>query len=399
MHFGHANAFRQARALGTYVIAGINPDKEIIKYKQGPPIMNEEERKIVVQSCKWVDEVVENVPYIMNEKYIQYIINKYNVDYIVHGDDPCIAPDGTNVFDSSCKLDIFRTIKRTEGVSTTNIIGRILTMHDYCKPTTVTDTTISLYNKSPLSINKTKYIHSPTLSIDESNTVLLPPTLECKVSSPLQNQFAHKSELFPTMWRFTQFATPRPPTKDDVIVYVDGTWDMFHSGHVEFLQQCRKFGTYVLAGIYSDHTAHTILGYNYPILNIYERSLSLLSCKYIDDIILGAPRKITKDLITTFNIQVVCSGDLMDSNVRQYPYTVDHSPRKSFIKYDNEKDDPYYIPKLLGIYRIVHSTRDLTIHDIVFRIINNLETFSEKYKSRSASEQAYIDTKSFISEL
>ena len=43
-HFGHFNAFRQAKALGDYLIVGLNPDKEVVKYKGGAPLMTEAER-------------------------------------------------------------------------------------------------------------------------------------------------------------------------------------------------------------------------------------------------------------------------------------------------------------------------------------------------------------------
>merc|ERR1712183_658067 len=43
MHFGHANALRQARSLGDYLVVGVHSDAEITKNK-GPPVMNEEEK-------------------------------------------------------------------------------------------------------------------------------------------------------------------------------------------------------------------------------------------------------------------------------------------------------------------------------------------------------------------
>lgn len=43
MHYGHANALRQARALGDQLVVGINSDEEIRKNK-GPPVMNIDER-------------------------------------------------------------------------------------------------------------------------------------------------------------------------------------------------------------------------------------------------------------------------------------------------------------------------------------------------------------------
>jgi cytidyltransferase-like protein len=109
MHFGHMNAFRQGRSLGTYLIAGINSDESITACK-GPPVCNEKERIDTVKGCKWVDEVVEDVPYVMNDEYLTHIIKKYNIDYIVHGDDPCIV-DGKNVYESAIKLGKFLLAK------------------------------------------------------------------------------------------------------------------------------------------------------------------------------------------------------------------------------------------------------------------------------------------------
>lgn len=72
MHFGHANALRQAKSLGDYLVGsfisfflfiklrrkvvGLCSDEEIIRHK-GPPVMNEKERYAAVASVKWVDEV------------------------------------------------------------------------------------------------------------------------------------------------------------------------------------------------------------------------------------------------------------------------------------------------------------------------------------------------------
>lgn len=43
VHFGHANALRQAKALGDKLIVGVHTDEEITKHK-GPPVFTEEER-------------------------------------------------------------------------------------------------------------------------------------------------------------------------------------------------------------------------------------------------------------------------------------------------------------------------------------------------------------------
>ena len=60
MHYGHVNAFRQGRSLGTHLVVGVNDDESITRCK-GPPVMDNAERIAMVEGCKFVDEVVPNV--------------------------------------------------------------------------------------------------------------------------------------------------------------------------------------------------------------------------------------------------------------------------------------------------------------------------------------------------
>ncbi len=69
MHYGHMNAFRLARSLGTHLVVGVNSDESITECK-GEPLMKDHERLTMVQSCKFVDEVVPGCPYIMNKRYV-----------------------------------------------------------------------------------------------------------------------------------------------------------------------------------------------------------------------------------------------------------------------------------------------------------------------------------------
>jgi ethanolamine-phosphate cytidylyltransferase len=105
MHYGHMNAFRQGKALGTYLIVGVNSDETITACK-GKPVCAEKERIETVRGCKFVDEVVEGVPYVMSDEYLTYVIEKYKIDFVVHGDDPCIV-DGKDVYESARKLGKF----------------------------------------------------------------------------------------------------------------------------------------------------------------------------------------------------------------------------------------------------------------------------------------------------
>lgn len=78
MHYGHMNAFRLGRSLGTELIVGVNSDETITQCK-GAPLMKDAERLMMVRGCKFVDKVVEGCPYVMNEEYLNHVISKYNI--------------------------------------------------------------------------------------------------------------------------------------------------------------------------------------------------------------------------------------------------------------------------------------------------------------------------------
>ena len=124
MHYGHCNALRQARALGDQLVVGVVSDDEIIANK-GPPVTPVHERMIMVNAVKWVDEVISDAPYAITEDFMKKLFDEYNIDYIIHGDDPCVLPDGTDAYALAKKAGRYKQIKRTEGVSSTDIVGNL----------------------------------------------------------------------------------------------------------------------------------------------------------------------------------------------------------------------------------------------------------------------------------
>ena len=77
----------------------------------------------MVRAVKWVDDVIPDAPYAITEDFMNKLFNEYNIDYIIHGDDPCLLPDGTDAYALAKKAGRYKQIKRTEGVSTTDIVG------------------------------------------------------------------------------------------------------------------------------------------------------------------------------------------------------------------------------------------------------------------------------------
>ena len=124
-HFGHFNVFRQASQICDEVIVCLNSDKSVEQHK-GPTIYNEQERKTIIEGCKWVTEVHIEKDYILNTD----VLKKYNADFVIHGDDIINDSNGENIYTPFQKMDAFREIRRTTGISTTDIVYKILNLND-----------------------------------------------------------------------------------------------------------------------------------------------------------------------------------------------------------------------------------------------------------------------------
>ncbi|KAL2648736.1 hypothetical protein AAZV13_05G189600 [Glycine max] len=278
MHYGHANALRQAKALGDELVVGLVSDEEIVANK-GPPVLSMEERLALVSGLKWVDEVITDAPYAITEQFLNRLFHEYKIDYVIHGDDPCLLPDGTDAYAAAKKAGRYKQIKRTEGVSSTDIVGRIL---------------------SSLRDQKNCDDHNGT---------------EVKPQEENQSQASHIAQFLPTSRRIVQFSNGKGPGPNSRIVYIDGAFDLFHAGHVEILKRARELGDFLLVGIHSDETVSEHRGNHYPIMHLHERSLSVLACRYVDEVIIGSPWEITNDMITTFNISVVVHGTVSEKSL------------------------------------------------------------------------------------
>merc|ERR1712107_808826 len=95
----------------------------------------------------------------------------------------------------------------------------------------------------------------------------------------------------------------------------DGAWDMFHSGHISSLQKARAKGDYLIVGVHNDKLVNELRGSNHPIINMHERVLSVLGCRYVDDVLLDAPRIVTTDMIKSLNIGLVVQGTVRDNPI------------------------------------------------------------------------------------
>lgn len=58
-HAGHVNLLSKLANMGS-VVVGLNTDEFITQYKGKPPVCSYDERKIVLENCRFVSEVIPN---------------------------------------------------------------------------------------------------------------------------------------------------------------------------------------------------------------------------------------------------------------------------------------------------------------------------------------------------
>ncbi|EER91863.1 choline-phosphate cytidylyltransferase 2 [Sorghum bicolor] len=124
-HFGHARALEQAKLLfpNTYLLVGCCNDELTNRYK-GKTVMTQEERYESLRHCKWVDEVIPDAPWVLTQEFI----DKHQIDYVAHDALPYADTSGAanDVYEFVKKIGKFKETKRTDGVSTSDLIMRIL---------------------------------------------------------------------------------------------------------------------------------------------------------------------------------------------------------------------------------------------------------------------------------
>lgn len=95
------------------------------------------------------------------------------------------------------------------------------------------------------------------------------------------------------------------------IVYTGGTFDLFHSGHVRFLKQCKRIageGGKVVVSLNDDNFIKAYKG-NAPIMSFAERKEVLLGCRYVDSVVTNFGGSDSKPSILKVNPDFVVIGD------------------------------------------------------------------------------------------
>jgi len=278
----------QARRLGDSLWIGVHSDEAILANK-GPTVMNLEERCAAVAACRWSNVPVPHAPYVTQLSWIDH----YGCRYVVHGDDITSDSSGEDCYRFVKQAGRFKIVKRTPGISTTDLVGRML-----------------LCTKTHFIKNLEDVLEGREGNGTEKEKLATGRAMRERIQDYASDESGHKPLVDVWTWKagsWNKLVSGVEPLPGQSVVYADGGFDLFTPGHIEFLRRlteteeskARERGwyseqerqqristtgrdyspVYIIAGIHNDEEVNHWKGVNYPIMNIFERGMCVLQCK------------------------------------------------------------------------------------------------------------------------
>ncbi|KAK3359067.1 hypothetical protein B0T25DRAFT_85372 [Lasiosphaeria hispida] len=388
-HHGHAGAVVQARQLGDELYVGVHSDEAILENK-GPTVMTLKERVLATDACRWTTKSIPNAPYVTQLDWISH----FGCKYVVHGDDITSDGSGEDCYRFVKAADRFKVVKRTPSISTTDLVGRMLlcTRTHFIKSLERT-----LAGEEGHGTDAERKANGndmrERIRLYATDETAKNPGADVWFWSAAKGEATKQDGAKNARSSFKELFRGIGPKLGQRVVYVDGGFDLFSSGHIEFLRMvtqaeedlARKDGWYsqqavnerkgkgadygpvfVVAGVHDDEVINSWKGVNYPIMNIFERGLCVLQCRYVHAVIFGAPFTPTVPYLTSLPWGT--------------PDAVYHGPT-SFMPL---VDDVYTAPKEMGIYREIghHEYEDVNAGTIVQRIMKSRDLYEARQKAK-----------------
>ena len=262
---------------------------------------------IAVEACRWSNTAVPHAPYVTSIPWIDH----YGCHFVVHGDDASSDENGEDSYRFVKSAGRFEIVKRTPDISTTNIVGRMLVVNKDHFLGSIKDVQEGRTGPGGQEERKQRaealltriasYAtdaqgQEPHVDVLSWNAVPSLPSedegLQAQASSP---------------YHIEQVIAGKQPMPGQRVVYVDGGFDLFSVGHIEFLKKvveneeelARTSGwydsmavemiqnrtgeklepAYLVIGVHDDYPVNNMKGLNYPIMNVVERGLCVLQYK------------------------------------------------------------------------------------------------------------------------
>jgi D-beta-D-heptose 7-phosphate kinase/D-beta-D-heptose 1-phosphate adenosyltransferase len=126
-------------------------------------------------------------------------------------------------------------------------------------------------------------------------------------------------------------------------VWVNGTFDILHIGHIKLLEFASQFG-YLRVGIDTDKRVKELKGEDRPFNTQDDRKKMLESIKFVDEVVLFDSREELIENVKNFSPDIMVIGD---DYKEQMVYGSEHAKKLVFF----EKIPNYSSTKILNYYK------------------------------------------------
>jgi ethanolamine-phosphate cytidylyltransferase len=390
----------QSRRFGEELLVGLHSDEDILLHK-GPTVMSLAERTAAVNACRFSTMCIPHAPYVTSIPWISH----YGCKYVTHGDDISSDASGNDCYRFAKKAGRMKIVPRTPGISTTDLVGRMLdgTTDHFIR--SLSDC-IEGTEERPEWNGAERRQHGK-----EMQKRIIEYAAAPNGRDPFVVVYDYKpNPSYMGPGDFASLAAGIPPRPGQRLVYVDGGFDLFSSGHIAFLDTVSKLEeeegrtrgwyseaaeqqridltgsdyapSYIIAGVHDDRVVNQHRGANYPIMNIFERGLCVVQCTYIHGLVFGAP--------------FTPSARFLDSLPfgRRRPDAVYHGPT-AFMPPRETEGDPYQDAKSLGIFKETptHDFQDVNAANIVQRILDRRGEYEERQVKKGAKSAIEVEQK------
>ncbi|TKA54773.1 hypothetical protein B0A53_02582 [Rhodotorula sp. CCFEE 5036] len=123
LHYGHMLQLRQCKLMfpSVHLLVGVC-SSALVEQHKSHPVFSSEERYESMRHIRWVDEVVEDAPWQVDQEFI----DKWQIDYVAHDEEPYASAGKEDVYAYAKSIGSFLPTKRTNGISTSELLQRIV---------------------------------------------------------------------------------------------------------------------------------------------------------------------------------------------------------------------------------------------------------------------------------
>ncbi|CAB4254903.1 similar to Saccharomyces cerevisiae YGR202C PCT1 Cholinephosphate cytidylyltransferase [Maudiozyma barnettii] len=156
-HLGHMKQLEQCKKSfpNVTLICGVPSDKVTHNLK-GLTVLSDKQRCETLTHCRWVDEVISNAPWCVTPAFLK----EHEIDYVAHDDLPYVSADSDDIYKPIKEMGKFLTTQRTNGISTSDIITKIIRDYDkyllrnFARGATRQELNVSWLKKNELEFKK-----------------------------------------------------------------------------------------------------------------------------------------------------------------------------------------------------------------------------------------------------